>query len=282
MSSASRHALPGEDDLTRLVPPRRILEIAPLLPKGIEALAECMKVRAARKDLRTPLTFANALQNMVHLEKVVWASSLPLPPLFVTVLDKLDRFHALEFEAGCVESLPHILPLADKLTDVEFESEILPTLPAASIKLCPVTVASRRRSKKKWDERNLPTPQEQTDAFVKGLAAYLPLAADTLESLSINGAGIAPDVEDPGYLRDPAANWFHNLFDTMAGTTQQRTYLDFPRLTRLCIKVAKVDCVAMTHLLKARAESLTHLQLDGNDHKTYASPPHAFPRLEYL
>ncbi|GAA6052040.1 hypothetical protein NBRC10513_002635 [Rhodotorula toruloides] len=238
----------------------KYLEIAPLLPKGLRALAKCVK-------------------GMHNLEHILYVSFYPFPPLLVEPLKTLDKFRSLNFDVNGVESLPHILPLADKLTDLEIDAYPSYAMPAESLSLCPVTVGLARRRRRPWNEQNRATRQEQTDALVNGLAAYLLKAHDHIEMLRVHARDVAPEWDSPEWNAPASSHWFQRVFDSLAAQGLGRP--TFPRLERLCFNQALLRSPAMNQLLTTLAPQLTYLDIDG-EMSHFATPPAAFPRLEYF
>ncbi|GAA5884611.1 hypothetical protein JCM3774_002024, partial [Rhodotorula dairenensis] len=72
-----------------------------------------------------------------------------------------------------VETLAHILPLADQITKIQVSSERKAPAPQSALNLAPVLVGQFRRSHLSWDGRNVATLDEQRDAFFRDLGAVL-------------------------------------------------------------------------------------------------------------
>ncbi|BGP32922.1 hypothetical protein JCM10296v2_004707 [Rhodotorula toruloides] len=239
----------------------KYLEIAPLLPKG----------------LRAPPNVSRC--GMHNLEHILYVSFYPFPPLLVEPLRKLDKFHSLNFDAHGVESLPHILPLADKLTDLEIAAYPSYAMPAESLSLCPVTVGLARRRRRPWNEQNRATRQEQTDALANGLAAYSLKAHDHIEMLRVHARDVAPEWDSPEWNAPASSHWFQRVFDSLAARGLRRPM--FPCLERLSFHQALLRSPAMKQLLATLAPQLTYLDIDG-EMSRFATPPAAFPRLGYF
>ncbi|BGO92244.1 hypothetical protein JCM10020v2_003904 [Rhodotorula toruloides] len=236
----------------------RALWIAPLLPRGIEALAKC-------------------LERMPNLQQVVYSSSLPFPSIFVDPLLALDSFTSLHFDSSSVESLPHILPLARKVTDLSLETRAAYPVPKESLDLCPVTVAYERRRLVPWDMKNLPTREEQFQALVDGLVTYLHHAQDTLEMLVVDGSHIAPHCDALEWTTSPpSTRWFEQVFRHFTLTRRA-----FPRIERLALNFASVKSEVMDELVEMVAGRIRWLDIDGFE-REYVKPPAAFPRLEFF
>ncbi|GAA5852988.1 hypothetical protein JCM8547_004759 [Rhodosporidiobolus lusitaniae] len=193
-----------------------------------------------------------ALESMPSLEIVEYASSLPFPPALVDVLKRSSTFHKLYFYFGGCESLPHVLPLADKLTAVE----IAPTSMRHGL-------PSRSR--------------KPPSAFVAGLIPFLLAAKDKLEYLSINTEGL----EDVRGGKFCAGNtWFQQVFDGMVDVN--RAYPKFPKLEHLALKHVEGG-LALKHLLNSSGKNLTHLEITtSSDTKSLAPPKEPFYRLRML
>ncbi|BGP17065.1 hypothetical protein JCM10213_000297 [Rhodosporidiobolus nylandii] len=233
----------------------------------------------------------DCLKQMTGLVVVEHASTLAFPPAFVSVLQGIPSFCKLYFATGGVESLPHILPLAKQVTHFEVECSIRPPLPASAVAHCPVTVAKQRRSRKPWNQSNLATVPEQTQALINGLSRFLAVAAHNLELLVIDGEDIGDlggaslpfNVESlPGWTTTPngGGKWLQPLFDAMMDDNRQ--YPAFPKLQRLGLKLVEANCVAFRHLLRTSATTLTHLELTTVDIKELPPPRQSLEKLSML
>ncbi|BGP32923.1 hypothetical protein JCM10296v2_004708 [Rhodotorula toruloides] len=190
-----------------------------------ERVFRCLEVGELREGLECTEK-SQAKVDMPNRQQIVYTSSLPFPPLFVAPLLMLNSFTALHFDSSSVESLPHILPLARKVTDLSLETRAAYPVPKERLDLCPVTVAYERRRLVPWDMKNLPTRDEQLQALVDGLAMYLHHAHDTLEMLVIDGQHIAPHCDALEWVTQPASTrWFEQVFRHFTST---RTA--FPRI----------------------------------------------------
>ncbi|GAA5906992.1 hypothetical protein JCM6882_000022 [Rhodosporidiobolus microsporus] len=229
------------------------------------------------------------LEQMTSLVALEYSSSLPFPPAFVESLKHVTTFSKLYFAAGGTESLPHILPLAPKITHFELDALIRAPSPPESLTHCPITVAAARRSRSPWDDSNVPTVKEQSQAFIKGLASFLLGAKDNLEHLLLD----AEDLCNLGNVSTPllafarilqqqkgSSNWLQCLFDAMV--SDDRAYPVFPKLRRLSIKCSELRCLAFRHLLKTSGPSLTHLELISLDPRELQEPKEPLRKLQML
>ncbi|BGP40933.1 hypothetical protein JCM10450v2_004937 [Rhodotorula kratochvilovae] len=251
----------------------RHLDVGHLLPEGIRQLNNC-------------------LRRMTSLEAVGWYSKVPIAPLLVETLKTLPHFHRLEFSASGTESLPYILPLAGKIDHLEVDTELVKPYPLKSLELAPLTVAAARRTRRGAGDKSMPTVQEQRDALVKGLSAFLLRAKEHLEYLDIVGAGVTTSTEVPGVTRTwpllgddevvvvDSGNWLQRLFDAMVDDNRQ--YPIFPALKRLRIRNAEFKCIALKHLLKTSADQLTHFELVGMNDKELPAPPRPLAKLKHF
>lgn len=212
------------------------------------------------------------MQRMIHLERIEYFACLPFPPLFVETLNKISTFGQLFFGAFGVESLPHILPLAHKLTHFRLKTDLEGPDPVESLVLCPITVAVRRRAKKRWGDTNVPTAEEQRQALIKYLPPILRRASNCLVELSLRGEGIN------GY--EEPMPWLQPIFDACVG--DNRDYPSFPRLEKLWLASIDAKTLALKHLLKAAAKTLTVLEVTSGEHKELPAPRDPLQALQHL
>lgn len=187
---------------------------------------------------------------MQHLETLGWYATFPLPPIIAKALAGLPDFTALLLNSFGVESLPHVLPLADKLTKFALDTERTAPSPKSIIGLCPITVAHPRRSGLPWGSGNIATRQEQREAFWRNLAPFLLRAKAKLEELLILGDGLCDDHDPQG--------WFQHLFDGMV--SDDREYPVFAQLRCLWLRDCDVQSFAVKHLVKSCALRLQVLE----------------------
>ncbi|BGP71173.1 hypothetical protein NBRC10513v2_004538 [Rhodotorula toruloides] len=233
----------------------KALWISPLLPRGIEALANAC-LTSSRSSTPPP--------SPSHHSSIA--------PLLA-----LDSFTSLDFDSSSVESLPHILPLARKVTDLSLETRAAYPVPKESLEFCPVTVAYERRRLVPWDMKNLPTRDEQLQALIDGLVTYLHHAQDTLEMLVVDGENIAPRCDALEWMTSPpSTRWFEQVFRHFTSTRKA-----FPRIERLALNFASTKSEVMHQLVEMVSGRIRWLDIDGFE-REYVRPPAAFPRLEFF
>ncbi|GAA6006514.1 uncharacterized protein JCM10292_003799 [Rhodotorula paludigena] len=253
----------------------RVLSIAGFTREGVENLVECVKL-------------------MTSLEKIDYYAPFPFPPMLVDVLSQLPHFHALEFNRFGLESLPHILPLASKVSHLELDGHLVAPFPPDIVSVAPITIASARRAKLADDEWNAPTVQEGRTALVQGLAPFLVAAKAHLSYLQLDGHDLCESRTVPatGARRflpfshgtmtvQDGDKWFQRVFDA-AADLNGREYPLFPKLERLRVCYTELKCLALKRVLRNAADTLTHLELVGADRDALPAVPTPLTKLKYF
>ncbi|TKA50900.1 hypothetical protein B0A53_05771 [Rhodotorula sp. CCFEE 5036] len=243
------------------------------LSRGSGELLACIRNLTVMAFTSNGIKAANAcIGQMTNLETIGWYASHPVPPLFVQTLCKIPSFKSLVLREFGVESLPHILPLADQLTKISINSERQAPAPKSARELAPVLVGASRRSRLPWDERNVATVEEQREALLRDLPPFLARACKHVEELAISGRGLC-DKGEP-------YQWLEKLFDAMVDDNRQ--YPNFPRLERLWLRHCNSKTLALKHLLSTTGVHLRTLEVTAQDTAELPPPPSALRSLKEL
>ncbi|GAA5901942.1 hypothetical protein JCM6882_000147 [Rhodosporidiobolus microsporus] len=190
----------------------------------------------------------SCIKRMVNLEILTHCAHNPLSPRFVDALSTLPRIKGFHCHFAGVESLPHLLPLANRLESLMIDTSITAPLFADCWDVCPITVLANRRNNLPRDEKNVPTLREQAEATVNGLAALLFAAKDTIQILAVHGAGFQGGDHGPG---DPYVSaWLSLLFRRLRKLNGGEEYPAFLNLEGLRIAFCDPNCAGMVHLLR--------------------------------
>ncbi|GAA5835086.1 hypothetical protein JCM11251_000160 [Rhodosporidiobolus azoricus] len=188
------------------------------------------------------------IKGMINLENLTHCAFTPVSPRFVQALSTLQHFEAFHSWFAGVESLPHLLPLANKLASLILTANIRPPSHLDVWDLCPITVAANRRNQLPHDDRNVPTVREQAEALVNSLAKLLFATKDKLKIFGINAQGIYHT--RTGETTDTyALAWLSHLFQSLRDLNGGE-YPVFPQLEGVRVAYCDAKCVGMTHLLK--------------------------------
>ncbi|GAA6043438.1 hypothetical protein JCM8097_002858 [Rhodosporidiobolus ruineniae] len=247
------------------------------------------------------------LQRLVNVQVFTLCTPTPLAPAFAESLRNLPHLEALHLPYGGVESLPRLLPLADKLTFLNLATNITPAVSQISNVLYPITVAAERRNKLPRDEKNVATVREQAEATIEHLAKLLFAMKDQVEVVSVYGQSLHSGPEDRG---EPfARDWLRHLFERLKQLNGGEEYPVFPELVGIkelelteCeeealpvppLPLTKLEylyllpddyCPISAFVLQITDQApLRHLVLNGLAHSQIAEVfQHPFPHLRHL
>jgi hypothetical protein len=157
-----------------------------VLPDAVLALLKCLEVRMtsqsgrclSRRELTGP--FVQAIPNLRFYSH---EGHIPVITDVARLLCRKPTLEGLSLINFAADSLPSFVNLARPLELLVVNTEPCRPLSLDMLKLAPMTVAVKRRSKKKFDDP--PTVEENTAALVEGLARLLLFSQKTFENLDL-------------------------------------------------------------------------------------------------
>ncbi|ORY89661.1 hypothetical protein BCR35DRAFT_344765 [Leucosporidium creatinivorum] len=237
-------------------------------PDAVPALVKCFEASLSQPLLkpRSPSrkliqTFVQAIPNLRFYSH---EGHVPVITEVARVLCRKPSFEGLSLMNFAADSLPSFVNLARPLEMLVVNAEPCRPLNLDMLKLAPMTVAVKRRSKKKFDDP--PTPEENTAALVDGLARLLLLSHDTLETLDVQLNGIFTQLD---------------LFIQLWAEMKRRNggeYPVFSQLRRFGFRPGFIDSPAFQHLIKT--SKLTQLCIGEMMPKPLALPEVPLTRLK--
>ncbi|GAA6040605.1 hypothetical protein JCM8097_008064 [Rhodosporidiobolus ruineniae] len=219
------------------------------------------------------------LRRMVNLKCYTHCTPSPLSPVFSASLATLSHLEVFHDIFGGVESLPRLLPLGDRLKNVNINAEIVSPRFATDWVTCPVTVAAERRKKLPRNERNVATVGEQAEATVEYLAQLLHAMKDHVEVISVFGSDIYRDNAGKGDAW--ATEWLKHLFERLRKLNGGDEYPVFPELEGVFLAGCNIRCKGFAHLLET-SPKIKELEITEVEKTAMPPPPHPLKKLEYL